>query len=631
DQLFTGNTAPGPVPQFPDFHPADVGLWVLPGGTLNFSGEQVTSWINAVGLYDRRPRAFQKGISRSLAFSNGRARLAGEPEGWREGDQLLLVSEKGEDALAVLTSFSGGYISYELAIGETPIEGYVLHVDADEEKRAIHPKVANLSRRLRIISADVSPSETNHRAHTIYLEGSHISLRSVEFKNLGPRGKLGRYPIHWHHARSTQDTLEGSSIWQSVDEGSNRFVTMHIVSGVRVSNNVGYRSQGHGFFMEELMEFDNVVAGNLSVDVRYGEELSNIDESISGKTHHFWMRAGNEISGNVAAGHNWRGEGKGNHTPPIEGLVVLPSSENDPEPVVSDFECLGCGGVGMWTAVPNTLFERPVSSYTIIAAFRSWDTWNIDSSGTKLNDPLFILNGNNDLFTMSKDYSDSVPWASQIYLNYGEVAITGGTIAGNVGIHSHYRSRFSINNTRMITKTLIDPTYWETTAVIEDSLIDTNNIFSHGYGANRRASPGLVVFRNSCFKGSCKNSKLSSRGYSGYKFSPMFADYRKTSPSNTYWVQFPETELQTGFIKAPAEESVKFWSVTPTSISSSEDKIIRITENEGNWRKYFGKFGGFMDGFPPGEYRVNLYKEDSEESIIRSETVIVHPGQVTQL
>jgi len=630
DRTFAGNTRPGPVSQYPDFHPADTGLWVMPGGELDLVGEEVTSWVNAAALSDSRPRSLQKGVRRSIAFEAEEANLSSQPAGWQAGDQLLLVNERGESGLARLDQIDGTRISYNFNPGVEPIEGYVLHVDADTESRTINPKIANLSRRMRIIGADVVETDVNHRAHVAFMQGSRINVRGVEFRNLGPRGKLGRYPVHWHHNGDTDGSLVSSSIWQSVDDGGNRFVTMHMVSGALIENNVGYRSQGHGFFMEEVRETNNVLRGNLSVDVRHGEELPNVDEGLSDKTHHYWVRSGNVFEHNVAAGNRWDGRGKGNHMPDIEGLVVLPSNANDKVTVVSGFECLGCGGIGMWTAVPDTVFEGPVSSYAVVAAFRGYDTWNFDASRTILQDPLFLLNGDNELFDQTRDGQDSVPWASQIYLNYGAVSVRGGTLVGETGIHSHYNSRFSLDNTRIIANTSIDPTYWETAAVITNSVIDADVLFKRGYGSKRRASPGLIQFHDTCFRSRCNDSGLDTLGYSSSYYARLFPGSGQTN-SHSARIDIDEGLLRSGFIKPPEGVDARYWSITPVDSPSDGSGISPIREREAVWRQHLSDVGGFPDGFPPGEYRVDLYSEDDEGSLLGSETVMVRPGEVVEL
>jgi hypothetical protein len=208
-------------------------------------------------------------VSQAVAFDSGQAVLSAAPIGWRAGDTLLLVNEQGQNTLANLISVQGQSIVYSQRKASPSDADFVAHAlyAGSQPEMTVYPKIANLSRRLQIVSADVVEGDTHHRAHTLIMEDGVATIRNVELRDLGPREKLGRYPVHFHHGGRTNDVLEGSSIWQDVTEPGNRFVAIHDVQGVRVANNVAFRARGHGFFMESGPEFDNQVIGNLSVEV----------------------------------------------------------------------------------------------------------------------------------------------------------------------------------------------------------------------------------------------------------------------------------------------------------------------------------------------------------------------------
>jgi len=620
DRNFTGNTQPGPVAGSFGFHPEDNGIWVVAGGTLDLAAPAVTSWLDAVSI-NGQFQGLDHDVSTSVAFANGSGRLAAQPQGWKTGDQLLLVSERGEHTLATLTGINGTSISYQ---AETNLVGRELRID----NQTLNPKIANLTRRFQIVGALVTENDTNHRPHTAYLMGSNISIKNVEFRNLGPRAKLGRYPVHWHHAHANNGILHGSSIWQSVDEGGNRFVVPHIVNGVTVSDNVGFRAHGHGYFMEEVNEYDNVITGNLSVDVRYGEELANVNDGISGRTHHFWLRESNQISGNVAAGNNWDGKGKGNKTPGIEGLVVLPSTKKDAAPLVSDFECLGCGGTGMWSAGPNTLFEDPKSAYAIVSGYQAWDRWNTDSRGSELLRPLFLFNGNNDLFKATGDWGDWVPWASQLYVNYGEILISDGILAGDIGIHAHYGARFSIDGGSVHGNILLDQTYWELVANISNVEVYTDTLVSKGYGHDHRISPGFARLENLCFFSECSDSTVGgfSAIITGRQFTPLLDPVVNLidDPALKY-VAFSQSLPTSGYVRIPKGLGAKYWAIAPAG-SGDYTSILAIQERESKWERNLGLYGGYLDGLPPGNYDVRLYAGNSEDTFVAAGSVAVYEG-----
>ena len=80
---------------------------------------------------------------------------------------------------------------------------------------------------------------------------------------------MGHYPVHFHLAKSTAYTqgkafLKDSSVWDSMT----RFVTVHGSHNVAVMRNVGYLSMGHGYYIEDGSEIDNLFCHNLGVEAR---------------------------------------------------------------------------------------------------------------------------------------------------------------------------------------------------------------------------------------------------------------------------------------------------------------------------------------------------------------------------
>ncbi len=238
----------------------------------------------------------------------------------------------------------------------TPTSWRTRCIAGSQPELAVYPKIANLSRRLQIVSADVVEGDTHHRAHTLIMEDGAATIRNVELRDLGPREKLGRYPVHFHHGGRSDDVLEGSSIWQDVTDPGNRFVAIHDVQGVRVANNVALSRRGHGFFMESGPEFDNQVIGNLSVEVTGNEELAGLESPVGATSHHFWLRGGNTIEGNVAAGGT------------AVGLVVF--SAATPGTIhVSRMQSLGTKLYGMWSGAEGVVYDDPVAVYNTRAGF----------------------------------------------------------------------------------------------------------------------------------------------------------------------------------------------------------------------------------------------------------------------
>ena len=132
---------------------------------------------------------------------------------------------------------------------------------------AYRGEVANLSRNVVVESADAGVS----RGHTMYHRDSTGSISYAEFRHLGKTGNLGKYSLHFHRVGDTMrgSSVVGASIWDS----GNRWLTIHGTNSLVVRDCVGYRSVGHGFFLEDGTEVENILDGNLAVQAFAGSPL----------------------------------------------------------------------------------------------------------------------------------------------------------------------------------------------------------------------------------------------------------------------------------------------------------------------------------------------------------------------
>jgi len=157
-------------------------------------------------------------------------------------------------------------------------------------------EVANLSRNAIIESA--APDSV--RGHTMYHRYSAGSISYAEFRHLGKRGKLGKYSIHFHRAG---DTMRGSSvIGASIWDSANRWITIHGTNTLVVRDCVGYRSTGHGFFLEDGTEVENVLDRNLAVQACQGEPLPGqvFPQDRNDGAGFWWADCHNAFTRNVA-------------------------------------------------------------------------------------------------------------------------------------------------------------------------------------------------------------------------------------------------------------------------------------------------------------------------------------------
>ena len=157
-------------------------------------------------------------------------------------------------------------------------------------------EVANLSRNVVVESADPN----GVRGHTMYHRHSGGSIGYAEFRHLGKRDLLGRYSLHFH---LVGDTMRGSSvIGASIWDSHNHWLAIHGTNYLVVRDCVGYKSVGHGFFLEDGTEVFNVLDRNLAVQAspasRCREQVVPFDDNKG--AGFWWANCQNSFTSNVA-------------------------------------------------------------------------------------------------------------------------------------------------------------------------------------------------------------------------------------------------------------------------------------------------------------------------------------------
>jgi hypothetical protein len=162
---------------------------------------------------------------------------------------------------------------------------------------AYRAEVANLSRNVVVESAD----PRGERGHTMFHKGSAGAISYAEFRHLGKAGVLGRYSLHYHLVR---DSMRGSYvIGASIHDSHNRWLTIHGTNYLVVRDCVGYRSLGHGFFLEDGTEVFNVLDRNLAVQALATTPLPRqvIPFDKNDGSGFWWANSLNSFTRNVAA------------------------------------------------------------------------------------------------------------------------------------------------------------------------------------------------------------------------------------------------------------------------------------------------------------------------------------------
>jgi hypothetical protein len=213
------------------------------------------------------------------------------PLGWKQGDDIIVTTTD------YLTSHTEHFQLTKDAVGNTvtiadpgllyPHHAAVVNLSSRlPAKRGLtdltsvdtRAAVALLSRNIRIVSGGdtagtdlpapavppVPNPATYFGGHVVFRQGfKQLQIQGVEFNQLGEGGRIGHYPVHFHMARQvpTDTYVKDSSVWDSMT----RFIVLHATQGVLLARNVGYRSIGMGYYLEDGTETGNKLYANLGV------------------------------------------------------------------------------------------------------------------------------------------------------------------------------------------------------------------------------------------------------------------------------------------------------------------------------------------------------------------------------
>ncbi|MBA4029564.1 MAG: hypothetical protein C0478_01400 [Planctomyces sp.] len=234
---------------------------VVCGGRMEFHGAPLkNTWVKL----QRTADAGSRGVVVDDAVDD-----------WREGDQVIITAtkrlggmfrgsttEERETELRTLVKGRGPFSARGGALGLN--EPLKFQHFAERQYRG---EIANLSRNVVVESAEPE----GVRGHTMYHQHSTGSISYAEFRHLGKRDMLGRYSLHFHLAG---DSMRGSSvIGASIWDSHNRWLAIHGTQYLVIRDCVGYRSVGHGFFLEDGTEVYNVLDHNLAVEATAGKPL----------------------------------------------------------------------------------------------------------------------------------------------------------------------------------------------------------------------------------------------------------------------------------------------------------------------------------------------------------------------
>ena len=227
--------------------------------------------------------------------------LAESVTGWKVGDDIIVTGSKHGYV-------RGSFRNAGEEVGTEPrrivaIDPKTLTLKLDKPLEKAHfgsgkfrSEVANLSRNVIIESADPK----GVRGHTLYHAYSQGGISYARFAHLGKEGVLGRYSIHYH---LVGDTMRGSQVLgAAIVDSHNRWVTVHGTEYLVVRDCVGYKSVGHGYFMEDGTEVFNLLDRNLGVQAYKGKRLPKqvLPFDPNDGAAFWWANGRNTLTRNVA-------------------------------------------------------------------------------------------------------------------------------------------------------------------------------------------------------------------------------------------------------------------------------------------------------------------------------------------
>ncbi len=246
-----------------------------------------------------------------------------QPVDWRAGDEVVVTHTDwygtGQAESRTVASVSGSTVTltaplptlrwglpqYVTPTGLSLTPGATVTPPSPSTPLVLDERaeVANLTRSIRIQGADDALWQTQgFGAHVMFMDRtSTVRVEGVELARVGQRGRLGRYPIHWH--RMSYDTATGAELGDATGQyvrrstvhgSQNRCITIHATNGVTVQDDVCFDIRGHGVFTEDAVERRTTIERTLVAHVRNPDpgqalKLHEAQTSLISGSSAFWL------------------------------------------------------------------------------------------------------------------------------------------------------------------------------------------------------------------------------------------------------------------------------------------------------------------------------------------------------
>lgn len=233
--------------------------------------------------------------------------------GWEVGDSIVIAStdfsgyeDDGDPQFEerTVTAVDDNVLTLDAPVGYFH-QGTLMNVGGiTVDQRA---EVARLNRNV-VIRGDEQSDETQFGGHVMVMAGGRLRLDAVELHRMGQRGRLARYPVHFHQVGDGGAQSLVSRV--SIHHAYHRCVTIHGTNGVLVEDVAAFRTYGHCFFLEDGDETGNELYGNLALQVLRppaDDAVLPSDYSYLGPAAYWVSNPDNVLVGNVAAGSQGSG------------------------------------------------------------------------------------------------------------------------------------------------------------------------------------------------------------------------------------------------------------------------------------------------------------------------------------
>lgn len=279
-------------------------LGIMGGGELQLHGKPKMSWTQLGGT----------------AMPGANRLVLKEPVDWEVGDQIVIASTDYDMNHAEVRTITQLNLDKKILTLDQPLtykhfgklQTYTRQDDASLtwtlDERA---EVGLLSHNVKI-QGDEASEVAGFGGHTMAMPGAVANASYIELTRMGQKGKLGRYPWHWHRLGNGGSgmAVKGSSVHRTY----NRAFTIHSTNNVRLENNVAYDNLGHAYFLEDGNEENNELIGNLGLvtrrpkrdDALLPSDLT-LTRNASGPATFWITNPNNKVNYNHAAGSDGSG------------------------------------------------------------------------------------------------------------------------------------------------------------------------------------------------------------------------------------------------------------------------------------------------------------------------------------